>query len=137
VTASNFTAANLVRAIIEGASFGLLNGLDLILDREQVRRIVLIGGGARSAGWRQLLADASGVDIHVPVEEESGCLGAAMQAQFAWSFRNGSPRSFADISSRCVRLDETRTAVANAGLRGQYDEARAAYNRELETVVLP
>lgn len=132
VTASNFTAPNLIRAAIEGASFGLLNGLDLILDRAHLRRIVLIGGGARSAQWRQLLADASGVDIHVPVEEESGCLGAAMQAQFAWSYRHGTPGSFADICGRSVRLDETKTAIANPALRAQYDEARAAYGRELK-----
>jgi len=80
LSANNFTSANLIRAVIEGVSFGILKGLELVLSGKQPEVILAIGGGARSAEWRQLLADVSGALIEVPLEDEAGCLGAAMQA---------------------------------------------------------
>jgi xylulokinase len=92
VSATNYTAPNLLRAAIEGVSFGILNGLDLVLADKQAESIQVIGGGARSAAWRQLLADATDTQIKVPSEEESGCLGGAIQAMVTWSHFNGQLR---------------------------------------------
>jgi xylulokinase len=76
ISPNNLTPAHLIRAIVEGVSFGILSGLDLVLEGKLADVIVVIGGGARSRGWRQLLADASGAEIRVPREQESACLGA-------------------------------------------------------------
>ena len=46
ISANNFTPANLIRAVIEGVSFGILSGLDRILNGKPAERILLIGGGA-------------------------------------------------------------------------------------------
>ena len=77
ISPMNFTAAHLIRAAVEGVTFGILAGLDLILAGKPADVIQVIGGGARSRAWRQLLADATGAAIHVPIEAEAGCLGAA------------------------------------------------------------
>jgi xylulokinase len=129
ISASNFTPENLIRTTIEGVSFGILDGLDLILEGTNAKRILLIGGGSRSAQWRQLLADASGTDVHVPLEEEAGCLGACIQAIFAVRSHIGSPESFVEICDRCVKIDEKKTAFANPVLASQYSHSRAAYKR--------
>jgi xylulokinase len=128
-SASNFTASNLLRAAIEGASFGILDGLELILGAGKASRILLIGGGARSPQWRQLIADASGTPVEVPLEKEAGCLGAAMQAIFA-----SQTESFEEIARRCVSMDATGAAVPNRELKPGYAEARAAYRRQLEKI---
>jgi len=91
ISANNFTPEHLIRAAIEGVSFGILNGLDLIQAGAAVDRILVIGGGARSTAWRQLLSDASGAHVEVPAEEEAGCLGAAIQAIYVFSRTNGRP----------------------------------------------
>lgn len=134
VSANNFTAANLVRAVIEGVSFGILNGLDLVRGEGAVERILVIGGGARSAAWRQLLADATGAEVDVPLEDEAGCLGAAMQAMYAWSHAQGEPETFEAIAERCVRVDAARTTRPDAGTRAGYGAAREAYGGVLKSL---
>jgi len=131
VSANNFTPSNLIRAAIEGVSFGILNGLDLILAGKPAEIILVIGGGARSAQWRQLLADATGATIQVPVETEAGCLGAAMQAIYAHSHAIGSPQNFSEIAQRCVRLEESGTAAPRQELREAYRLARDTYRHNL------
>ena len=41
---------------------------------------MLVGGGARSAAYRQILADLSGRPVHVAAEDEHVAAGAAVQA---------------------------------------------------------
>ena len=142
VSANNFSAAHLIRAVIEGVSFGILNGLDLISQGRPAERIVLIGGGARSAGWAQLLADATGATIEVPAEDEAGCLGAAMQAAYAYGRQQGANVNFVQMAEQWVRVREDRTARPDVARRAAYDRARATYREWLhrlypEAVVAP
>jgi xylulokinase len=127
ISANNFQPEFLIRAAIEGVSFGILNGLDLMQKENSVERILAIGGGARSAGWRQLLADATGAKVDVPLEEEAGCLGAAMQAIFAWSHSQGSPQSFEAIAERFVKVDGPKATKPRADLFHAYEAARRRY----------
>jgi xylulokinase len=76
------TQADVARAAIEGVLCGLLDGLDA-LRRAGVAvdgRLVLAGGGARSAAFRQVLADLSGRPVEVLGEEELVARGACVQA---------------------------------------------------------
>jgi xylulokinase len=134
ISASNFTADNLVRSAIEGVSFGILNGLERILAGKRAERIVLIGGGARSGQWRQLLADATGALIQVPLEPEAGCLGAAMQAIYAHGHAVGRPQSFIEIADCCVRLDSESAAAPRSELRNAYRLARERYCEALASL---
>jgi xylulokinase len=134
ISANNFNADNLVRAVIEGVSFGILQGLGLVLGGEVASSIRLIGGGSRSAQWRKLLADASGALIEVPLQEEAGCLGAAMQAMYVMSHLTGQPESFAVIAERCVRMDTARTAHPDPALREEYANALHLYRKRLSEI---
>jgi len=134
ISTTNFTANHLIRAAVEGVSFGILNGLDLILRGRRADVVRVTGGGARSAAWRQLLADASGVEIHVPAEEEAGCLGAAIQAMVAVSHARGAPEGFVAAAARCTRIDQSTTAKPRSEFRESYDRARALYNEHLRTL---
>ncbi len=134
LSGTNFTAENLIRAVIEGVTFGILNGLDLILAGEPARTVVLTGGGARSARWRQMIADATGAVIHVPVEEESGCLGAIIQAIYAFRHATGAPESFSELATRLVRMDDEKSARPVADRAMAYRNARRAYNAALASL---
>ncbi len=77
--------AELARAVVEGVSFGLADGMD-VLHETGLRpdSITLIGGGARSAYWRQLLADISGHQLDYRTGGDVGpALGAARLAQLS------------------------------------------------------
>jgi len=76
-------AAAIGYAVIEGVSFSLLDGWrSLAPERSAVSALSLIGGGARSALWAQLLASLLGVAMRV---HEHGAAGGALgAARLAW-----------------------------------------------------
>ena len=131
LAATNWTSENLVRSVIEGVTFGILNGLKLILEGERAKTVLIIGGGARSAAWRQLVADATGATIQVPTEEEAGCLGAVIQAMYAYGSQHGKQESFPQLTSRMVRVDEDKTAHPDPAKAAAYLHAQEAYNAAL------
>ncbi len=70
--------AHLARAAIEGVVCNLLAGADSL--GPTPGRVFLIGGGAHSAAYRQVVADLTGRAIIVPEEGELVATGAAVQA---------------------------------------------------------
>jgi xylulokinase len=76
-------AAAIGYAVIEGVSFSLLDGwLSLAPERSAVSALSLIGGGARSPLWAQMLASLLGVAMRV---HEHGAAGGALgAARLAW-----------------------------------------------------
>jgi xylulokinase len=83
LTGPNATAENLARAAVEGMLCGLADGLDAIRGAGlAVRRILLIGGGARSEAVRRIAPAVFGVPVDVPEAGEYVADGAARQA--AW-----------------------------------------------------
>jgi xylulokinase len=72
---------HLVRALLEGVSFGLRDSLELVLGLgvpiDQVRAS---GGGARSALWRQIQADVFDTELVVINVTEGAAFGAALLA---------------------------------------------------------
>jgi len=75
------TKAHLTRALIEGVSFGLRDSLELMralgISTTQVRAS---GGGAKSALWRQILADIFNAEIVTVNSTEGAAYGAALLA---------------------------------------------------------
>jgi xylulokinase len=72
-------------AVLEGVTFGLVDGLTALQGTlDSVRLLSLVGGGARSAFWAQLIADGLQVPIHTHPQGEAGAaVGAARLAQLA------------------------------------------------------
>ena len=134
ISATNFTPDHLIRAAVEGVSFGVLNGLDLVLAGKQPQVIQVIGGGARSRAWRQLLADATGAVVQVPMEEEAGCLGAAIQARVAFEGARGNSLPFAEAVKGFVEANAAATVHPRAELKAAYDAARALYGERLKAL---
>lgn len=79
---SDVTREQLARAAFEGVLCGLLDGLDALGAVAPVDggRLVLVGGGGRSAAYRQLLADLTGRSVTVPEADEHVAAGACVQA---------------------------------------------------------
>jgi xylulokinase len=88
---SNATPANLARAAVEGLLCALADGLAQLTRHGVVaRRILLVGGGARSRALREIAPTVFGMPVLAPSPAEYVALGAARQA--AWALR-GSPRA--------------------------------------------
>jgi xylulokinase len=73
--------ADLVRAILEGVSYSQKDCLDIIEGLGvEVASVRASGGGARSAFWRQLLADILGKRVVTLATQEGSAYGAALLA---------------------------------------------------------
>lgn len=71
----------MTKAVLEGVAFGLKDSLDIIKDMGlPIDEIRLIGGGAKSHMWRQILADVFGQTMVGINTNQGGALGAAILA---------------------------------------------------------
>jgi xylulokinase len=72
------TRGDIVRAALEGVCFGLRIALDeLRVNVDLADEMLVVGGGSKSAYWRQLFADIYGMNItESGVGENAGSLGA-------------------------------------------------------------
>jgi xylulokinase len=75
---SDVSRQQVARAAFEGVITNLLAGAERLPPTGG--RLVLVGGGARSTAYRQVLADLTGRAVVVPDAEELVALGAALQA---------------------------------------------------------
>ncbi|MEX0766970.1 MAG: xylulokinase [Microthrixaceae bacterium] len=78
---SDTTISQLARAAFEGVICGLLDGLDaLSLHADTGGKMFLVGGGAQSATYRQVLADLTGREVITTELEQAVATGACVQA---------------------------------------------------------
>ncbi len=116
INSTNYTKSNLLRSAMEGATFGLKYGMEILqnhgIDAEEIR---LVGGGSKSALWRQIIADVLDCSVICPVVEEAGALGAAIQAIWCYEAQKGNETPIKDITDACVLLDDNKRAdpIAN------------------------
>ncbi len=83
-------AGPLARAAMEGVTMGMNYGLRrLAALGVRAKEIRVTGGGAKSAVWRQIMADVFGVPVVGMVEEEGAALGGALQAAWCVARREG------------------------------------------------
>ena len=123
LTGANATSANLARAVVEGMLCGLADGLDgLVVQGVPVRRVLLLGGGSRSAAVQALAPWVFGVPVTVLAPAEYVALGAARQA--AWALTGTAP-SWPRPEEASVALPETALDSA-AAVRTAYAAVRDA-----------
>jgi len=115
--------AHMTRAVLEGSAFGLRDILEAMSNAGlDVRRLTIVGGGAKGALWRQIKADVTGLPVRVPVSVETTATGAAILAAVG----SGLHTSVADAVSAFVayRPDEHEPDPER---REAYDEAYRRY----------
>lgn len=79
---SGVAREEVARAGFEGVVCGLLAGLDALMDAGVAvgPRLLLVGGGAKAASYRRVLADLARREVVVPATEEAVAAGASVQA---------------------------------------------------------
>jgi D-xylulose kinase len=137
LTGTNYIAANLARASMEGATLGLRYGLDVL--RQQgitPTEIRLVGGGARSPLWRQMVAEIFNCPVVCPESSEAGAVGAAIQSMWCYLRQKEGDVSIGELADRYITLDESTRAVPDASIAARYTEIYQKYLR-LNDVMRP
>lgn len=117
---NNSTPSHLARAAVEGLLCGLADGIDHLGSQGvETKRVLLIGGGAKSAALRELSPAILGVPVIVPEPGEYVADGAARQA--AWTLAGTSePPTWEQAASKTYEADPT------PAVRERYAEYAAA-----------
>lgn len=103
-------AAALGWSVIEGVTFGLLDGWHALgVQPGEVAGLTLVGGGARSGLWAQLLADAIGVPM---VTRHGGTLDQVCPAPEIAATFSPDPAETARLAARHARFRALYRAVA-------------------------
>jgi xylulokinase len=112
---ASHTTRDLTYAVLEGVAFGMADGVDAMRAvGTQIGRLALVGGGARSDYWAQLMADVLNVELFIPAAGiHAGALGAARLAALAagasaadvFTSTPTGQRSFAPEADRRAFLD--------------------------------
>ena len=127
LNARTFSAGHVARAAMEGATMGMNYGLRRLADLGvKAKEIRVTGGGAKSAVWRQIMADIFGVPVVAMVEDEGAALGGALQAAWCTARLDGDKAKITDFTEGIVALDEST--------RCQPDKAKVARYRELQAL---
>ena len=122
LNAHSFERGSLARAAMEGVTMGMNYGLRRLASLGvKAKEIRLTGGGAKSAAWRQIMADVFGVPVVGMAEDEGAALGAALQAAWCVARRDGNRSAkIEDLTRRVVQLNEATRCVPSKGNTGRY-----------------
>ncbi len=116
--------AELAQAVLEGVGFALADGMDVVhACGVQPVSITLIGGGARSEYWRQMLSDISGLQLDYRTGGDVGpALGAARLAQIAMNPQR-------PLSDLLPQLTLEQAHYPDAGRHALYQQRRETFRR--------
>jgi sugar (pentulose or hexulose) kinase len=120
----SFNPGGLARAAMEGVTMGMNYGLRRLGELGvKAKEIRVTGGGAKSAVWRQIMADIFAVPVVGMVEDEGAALGAALQAAWCVARRDGNSRTkISEFTDRVVALNEATRCMPNRGNVARYRE---------------
>jgi xylulokinase len=126
------TRDHMTRAILEGSAFGLRDILEAMKSAGLgVRRLTIVGGGAKGPLWRQIKADVTGLPVRVPESVETTATGAAILAAVG----SGVHATVADAVDSFVSF-RPEEHDPDPAARDAYDEAYARY-REVYFALKP
>ena len=73
------TRGDMLRSVLEGVTMNLSIILEALRSQIDIKELMILGGGAKGAVWRQMMADIYDAKITVPtLLEEAGSMGAAV-----------------------------------------------------------
>jgi xylulokinase len=121
----------MTRSVLEGVAFGLRDCFELMKGAGlgKVTQVRVAGGGARSALWRQILADVLQSDLVTVNADEGAAYGAALLAAVGTG-------AFADVPSACQAAIRVTGRTEPGGAAAVYQDFYSIY-RQLYPALKP
>ena len=115
------TRAHLYRAVLEGVTLALRHNMEAGVkgSAELERRLVVVGGAARSDLWMQIIADVTGYPIWTIREDVEAALGAARMAALGVGL--------IALDDRDSWITLVERAVPDIARKARYDAVFAVY----------
>ena len=115
------TTAHFTRATLEGVAMSLKDCLQTLEQLGvEMKRVRIIGGGAKGMLWRQIVADVLGLEMQ-KVKVDDSSFGTAMLTAVGIGWFD----SFAEAAEKCVQIDSV--SVPNPENQALYEKLFAKY----------
>ncbi len=135
LTAANSRRANIARAAMESAIFGMRIGLEAFQALGfRAKEIRLIGGGSKSPLWREMAANIMNLPVKRPVNDEAAAMGSAIQALWCLQNLEGTKTSIGALTDAHIEINEAECINPDPAAVSAYNKAYAEYNRYLEAL---
>lgn len=140
LTAANASRENIARAAMESAIFGMRIGLEAFQALGfRAKEIRIIGGGSKSALWREIAANVMNLPVKRPENDEAAAMGGAIQA--LWCLKGieaaaggKAAPSIATLTAEHVSINQAQQVLPDPAAVAAYDKAYAEYNRYLSVL---
>jgi xylulokinase len=124
----NANRHDISRALIEGIVIGLALGMNRLIGLGiETKELRIIGGGAKSANMRQIIADIFGLPVIGFKIVEGAALGAAIQAGWIYCQTKGEPVPLEKIVKSAVKTDRKTRAEPGKENQELYAELRGRH----------
>lgn len=136
ISASNLSPANLLRATVEGVTYNLQRGAN-VLKRAGVEfeNACVIGGGAKSDAWRQMITDITKLPLWTPTYTEAAAVGAAIQACWAYESQY-EPLKLSTITRDVIDIDESMYVTPKSENSQLYDALAKEYHERADCYMM-
>ena len=132
---TNMTQANISRAAMESSVYAMKYGLDAFAELGfKPKRIKLIGGGANSPFWRQMVSDVTGLCVSLPENPEAAAFGAALQALFACEHAQNPSVTISNVTDIHVKMQDAKACTPDENANREYNEVYAKWLKYVKTV---
>ncbi len=119
---SDTTRGELQRSVLEGVTYNLGIIYDILSEHIEIDRLMIIGGGAKSQVWRQIIADVFQVPVEVPnYLDEAGSMGAAIIGGVGVGLYNNF-----DVIDRFIRIEHSQ--ANNPKMKELYKQGKEKFN---------
>ncbi|HNY22629.1 MAG TPA: xylulokinase [Treponemataceae bacterium] len=140
LTAANASRENIARAALESAIFGMRIGLEAFQALGfRAKEIRIIGGGSKSALWREIAANVMNLPVKRPENDEAAAMGGAIQALWcmetiAAKAKGAKAPSIAELTDAHIKISDGDCINPNPQAVAAYDKAYAEYGKYLKAL---
>jgi xylulokinase len=128
LNALNCSRGHLLRATVEGATFGIRVGLDALGGLGLTgSEIVLTGGGSKSRTWCQIVADVCNLPVTLLAQNEGASFGAALHALWILQRQADPSVTIEDITEEHLNRRPGLSRKPDRANVERYQESYAAY----------
>lgn len=133
ITANNLTHENILRAVVEGVTFNILKGIEILAQCDlHFQQVILIGGGSNSQSWQKIISDISGLQIVTQPVSDAAAFGAAIQAQWCYLSQFSPTLTLEELCQNAVHYNTDDIVIPNDDNRTRYQDIYHHYHRKIE-----
>ncbi|MBK5200915.1 MAG: xylulokinase [Spirochaetaceae bacterium] len=122
---TNTNESNIARAALESAIYSMKVGLEAFVEQGfKAKKLILIGGGAKSQIWCQMISDAFGLEVVIPEISEAAAFGGCIQVLSLLE-----NKKISEVAKEFVTMSDSNHYLAESKNYKAYENSYKSYRK--------